>query len=215
MLGLKISDGKIAFGGRVPRTHLERILIERNRLCGLTLAGKHNPQVVQSRKGMGINPQSASKLLRSRREISLVHRVRGLLQIRAQLNVCRVRGRRVRWCGLSGSGRWHEQKGGARRSHPEQYWHLHTPDFNARTGERSRPQFLMDSTHMPSHNKPDKPGHPAVSVNAVSHPIRSAKQEFDRHPLNLTPERCYSPATFAKAYFSAMGIKPPREKFKI
>src|ERR1039458_8144706 len=116
MLGLKIRDGKIAFGGRVPRTHLERLLIERNRLCGLTLAGKHNPQVVQSRKGMGINPQSASKLLRSRREISLVHRVRGLLQIIAQLNVCRVRGRRVSWwCGLSRRGRWHEQKAAACR----------------------------------------------------------------------------------------------------
>jgi hypothetical protein len=33
--------------------------------------------------------------------------------------------------------------------------------------------------------------------------------------LDLAPERCYSPATLAKAYFSAMGIKPPQEKFRI
>lgn len=40
-------------------------------------------------------------------------------------------------------------------------------------------------------------------------------QELERHPVDLAPERSYSPATLAKAYFSAMGIKPPEEKFKI
>src|SRR5260370_42109640 len=34
-------------------------------------------------------------------------------------------------------------------------------------------------------------------------------------PLDLSPDRCYSPATLAKSYLSAMGIKPPQEKFKI
>ena len=33
--------------------------------------------------------------------------------------------------------------------------------------------------------------------------------------LDLIPERAYSPATFAKEYFSAMGIKSPQEKFKV
>ena len=32
---------------------------------------------------------------------------------------------------------------------------------------------------------------------------------------DLVPEHCYSPAALAKAYFSAMGIKPPQEKFNI
>lgn len=41
------------------------------------------------------------------------------------------------------------------------------------------------------------------------------KQEFDRHPIDLAPQRCYSPATLAKAYFSAMGIEPPQKKFRI
>ena len=39
--------------------------------------------------------------------------------------------------------------------------------------------------------------------------------EFERHPVNLPPDRCYSPATLAKSYLSEMGIKPPQEKFKI
>jgi hypothetical protein len=40
-------------------------------------------------------------------------------------------------------------------------------------------------------------------------------QEIKRHPGGIAPERCYSPATLAKQYFSAMGIKPPQEKFGI
>jgi hypothetical protein len=40
-------------------------------------------------------------------------------------------------------------------------------------------------------------------------------REFERHPVDLVPDRCYSPATLAKSYLSAMGIKPPQEKFKI
>ena len=33
--------------------------------------------------------------------------------------------------------------------------------------------------------------------------------------LDLIPERAYSPATLAKEYFSAMGVKPPQDKFKV
>jgi hypothetical protein len=39
--------------------------------------------------------------------------------------------------------------------------------------------------------------------------------EFDRHGLDVAPERCYSPATLAKAYYSAMGMQPPEKKFNI
>jgi hypothetical protein len=45
--------------------------------------------------------------------------------------------------------------------------------------------------------------------------LNRLKQELERHPVDLVPERCYSSATLAKGYFSAMGIKPPQEKFKI
>ena len=39
--------------------------------------------------------------------------------------------------------------------------------------------------------------------------------EFEKHPVDLLPDHCYSPATLAKSYLSAMGIKTPQEKFKI
>lgn len=45
--------------------------------------------------------------------------------------------------------------------------------------------------------------------------LNRLKRELEQHPLDLVPERCYSPATLDKGYFSAMGIKPPQEKFKI
>ena len=45
--------------------------------------------------------------------------------------------------------------------------------------------------------------------------LNRLKRELEQHPVNLIPERCYSPATLAKGYFSAMGIKPPQEKFNI
>jgi hypothetical protein len=52
-------------------------------------------------------------------------------------------------------------------------------------------------------------------VSAELELLNRLGQEFEKHPVDLLPERCYSPATLAKAYFSAMGIKPPQEKFKI
>jgi hypothetical protein len=67
--------------------------------------------------------------------------------------------------------------------------------------------------------------HPRVTKPAIEHLLRDVtaelellnrlKQEFERHPVDLPPDRCYSPATLAKSYLSAIGIKPPQEKFKI
>ncbi len=45
--------------------------------------------------------------------------------------------------------------------------------------------------------------------------LNRLKQEVERHPIDLAPERCFSAATLAKGYLSAMGIKPPQEKFRI
>jgi hypothetical protein len=45
--------------------------------------------------------------------------------------------------------------------------------------------------------------------------LNRLKQDFDRHPVDLAPERCYSPATLAKAYYNAMGITTPQKKFSI
>jgi len=52
-------------------------------------------------------------------------------------------------------------------------------------------------------------------VTAELELLNRLKEEFERHPVDLMPDRCYSPATLAKSYLSAMGIKPPQEKFKI
>jgi hypothetical protein len=52
-------------------------------------------------------------------------------------------------------------------------------------------------------------------VTAEPELLNRLKREFERHPVDLPPDRCYSPATLAKSYLSAMGIKPPQEKFKI
>ena len=45
--------------------------------------------------------------------------------------------------------------------------------------------------------------------------LNRLNREFRQHPVDLPPDRCYSPATLAKSYLSGMGIKPPQEKFKI
>jgi len=45
--------------------------------------------------------------------------------------------------------------------------------------------------------------------------LNAAKQDFDRHPLDLKPHHAYSPASMAKSYLEAMGITRPAVKFKI
>jgi hypothetical protein len=52
-------------------------------------------------------------------------------------------------------------------------------------------------------------------VRATTGVLNELKQEFDTHPLDLHPDRAYSPASMAKAYLDAMGILPPRMKFKV
>jgi len=45
--------------------------------------------------------------------------------------------------------------------------------------------------------------------------LNTLRTEFDRHPLNLIPDKAYSPASIAKAYQTEMGIIPPLQKFAI
>jgi len=52
-------------------------------------------------------------------------------------------------------------------------------------------------------------------VRATTSALNALKNEFDQHPLDLLPDRAYSPASIAKAYQDAMGIIPPKEKFKV
>ena len=45
--------------------------------------------------------------------------------------------------------------------------------------------------------------------------LNELKQEFDKHPISLKPNSAYSPASIAKSYLEAMGIRKPAEKFKL
>jgi hypothetical protein len=51
-------------------------------------------------------------------------------------------------------------------------------------------------------------------VRATTDLLNAMRREFDLHPINLLPERAYSPASIAKAYLDAMGVIPPKDKFK-
>jgi hypothetical protein len=52
-------------------------------------------------------------------------------------------------------------------------------------------------------------------VAATARLLNAAKKEFDEHPIELDPDRTYSPASIAKAYLDAMGIARPKERFKV
>lgn len=41
------------------------------------------------------------------------------------------------------------------------------------------------------------------------------KEEFDKHPIKLDPDKAVSPASIGKAYLRKMGIIPPMQKFTI
>ena len=45
--------------------------------------------------------------------------------------------------------------------------------------------------------------------------LNAAKKEFDLHPIPLSPDKAYSPASVAKKYLEAKKIIPPAEKFKV
>jgi len=51
-------------------------------------------------------------------------------------------------------------------------------------------------------------------VRATTGLLNAMRREFDLHPINLLPDRAYSPASIAKAYLDAMGVIPPKDKFK-
>ena len=52
-------------------------------------------------------------------------------------------------------------------------------------------------------------------VRATVGLLNAMRKEFDRHPIDLYPERALSPASMAKAYLRSLGIIPPPEKFDL
>jgi hypothetical protein len=53
---------------------------------------------------------------------------------------------------------------------------------------------------------PDYLDYARRDVKATQSLLVKLRQEFDRHPVDLLPDRAYSPAALAKAYLRAMGI---------
>jgi hypothetical protein len=51
-------------------------------------------------------------------------------------------------------------------------------------------------------------------VRATTDLLNAMRREFDLHPIKLPADRAYSPASLAKAYLDAMGVTPPKDKFK-
>jgi hypothetical protein len=45
--------------------------------------------------------------------------------------------------------------------------------------------------------------------------LNALKEEFDRHPIDLHPDKAVSPASVGKAYLRATGVIPPKEKFGV
>ncbi|MGA8222510.1 MAG: DNA polymerase [Candidatus Acidiferrales bacterium] len=52
-------------------------------------------------------------------------------------------------------------------------------------------------------------------VAATARLLNAMKAEFDQNPIELQPEKAYSPASIAKAYLDAMQIRRPKTHFKI
>jgi len=50
-------------------------------------------------------------------------------------------------------------------------------------------------------------------VRATAGLLNAMRREFNQHPIDLRPDRAYSPASLAKAYLDTMNIARPKEKF--
>jgi len=51
-------------------------------------------------------------------------------------------------------------------------------------------------------------------VAATHRALNAMMREFNRNPIDLRPDRSYSPASIAKAYLDKMGIKKPKQHFR-
>jgi hypothetical protein len=52
-------------------------------------------------------------------------------------------------------------------------------------------------------------------VAATHRVLNAMTEEFNRNPIDLRPDRAYSPASIAKAYLREMRIKQPKQHFKV
>jgi len=95
----------------------------------------------------------------------------------------------------------------------------------------NQPLSLKNACHLEAfkkHNLPQKIEHTPTGkvtleeikyarqdVRCTAALLNATKQEFDLHPIPVSPDKAYSPASIAKGYLEAMKIKPPQEKFNV
>jgi hypothetical protein len=121
--------------------------------------------------------------------------------------------------------KFHEQDG--EREEEQQLSDVHILDLKTLTavltGEAYTFQSACEILGVPAsraHKSRSRVTKPAIecllrNVTGELELLNRLKRECERHLIDLVPERCYSPATLAKEYLSAMGITPPQKKFNI
>jgi hypothetical protein len=115
----------------------------------------------------------------------------------------------------------------AEREEEEPLSDVHVLDLKTLTAVLTGETYIFSSacqTFGVAASRRRKPGRtvtkPAIEcllrdVTAALGLLNRLRQEFAPHDLDLALERCYSPATVSKTYYSKMGVKPPKEKFNI
>jgi len=95
-------------------------------------------------------------------------------------------------------------------------WALHNRSYSLKKACKKFNATEQKKNHTPSGlvTKEDI-DYARQDVKCTTALLNAMKREFDRHPIDVLPEKAYSPATIAKGYLEAMGIVPPLQKFDI
>ena len=95
-------------------------------------------------------------------------------------------------------------------------WALHNRSYSLKKACKKFNATEQKKNHAPSGRVTEEDiDYARQDVKCTTALLNAMKREFDRHPIDLLPEKAYSPATIAKGYLEAMGIAPPLQKFEI
>jgi len=95
-------------------------------------------------------------------------------------------------------------------------WALFNEQYSLKTACRVLETKNQKFDHEPSGTVySDEVEYARQDVRCTVDVLNALKQEFDKHPIDLHPDKAISPASVGKAYLQAMGITPPKEKFAV
>lgn len=95
-------------------------------------------------------------------------------------------------------------------------WALHNRSYSLKKACKKFNASEQKKNHTPTgHVTREDIDYARQDVKCTTALLNAMRREFDRHPIDLLPEKAYSPATIAKGYLEAMGIVPPLQKFDI